>query len=233
MPSIISNKILLKILLKNLGGIMHIPDGFIPLWESGIFWLIALVFVSLSLKWASKEMNEKTVPLFAALAAGIFAIQAMNMPIPWGTSGHMVGAALTAIVFDSPWAGVLMLTLVLIVQGLFFADGGLIVMGANIFNMGIIGGFAGYYIFKALKKVNFHVGTFTAGWAATFLAAMGCTIQLAIAGTFPIDLGFQFMGLYHAVIGVIEGLVTAIVVGYLSSVRPDLVKGAKKVVANE
>jgi hypothetical protein len=103
---------------KNIkkGENMHIPDGFLPLWESGIFWLISLAFVAMSLKWASKEMDEKTVPLFAALAAGIFAIQAMNMPIPWGTSGHMVGSAMTAIIFDSPWAGVLMLTLVLIVK---------------------------------------------------------------------------------------------------------------------
>lgn len=216
-----------------MGEAMHIPDGFIPLWESGIFWVISLIFLSMSLRWASKEMNEKTVPLFTALAAGIFAIQAMNMPIPWGTSGHMVGAALTAIVFDSPWAAVLMLALVLIVQGLFFADGGLIVMGANIFNMGVVGGFVGYYLFKALKKTNFHAAVFVAGWAATFLAALACTVELAIAGTFPIDLGIQFMGLYHAVIGIIEGLMTAIVVGYLASARPDLVKSVKKVVSNE
>jgi cobalt/nickel transport system permease protein len=186
----------------------------------------------MSIKWASKEMNEKTVPLFAALAAGIFAIQAMNMPIPWGTSGHMVGSAMTAIIFDSPWAGVLMLTLVLIVQGLFFADGGLIVMGTNIFNMGIIGAFVGYYLFKSLKNINVTLAAFIAGWSGTFLAAVACAIELAIGGTFPIDKGLQYMGLYHAVIGVIEGVITAIVVSYLSSVRPDLVKGLNKVISH-
>ncbi|ABR53946.1 cobalamin (vitamin B12) biosynthesis CbiM protein [Methanococcus vannielii SB] len=212
---------------------MHIPDGFLPLWLSAVFWVISIIFVSFSLKWASKEMNEKTVPMFSALAAGIFAIQAMNMPIPWGTSGHMIGAALTAIVFNSPWAGVLMLALVLIVQGLFFADGGLIVMGANIFNMGVIGGFLGYYVFKALKKVNFHLSVFLSGWAATFFAAVFCTIQLAISGTFPIDLGLQFMGIYHAVIGIIEGIITLVVISYVSSVRPDLLKVSKKVITHE
>ncbi|MDK2988263.1 MAG: cobalt/nickel transport system permease protein [Methanothermococcus sp.] len=146
--------------------------------------------------------------------------------------GHMVGGALAAIIFDSPWAGVLLLTLVLIVQGLFFADGGLLVMGANIFNMGIIGGFIGYYVFKALKNTNTTVAAFAAGWASLFLSAIACAIELAICGTFPLDKGLQFMGLYHAVIGLIEGGITAIVVSYLSSVRPDLVKGLSKVMSH-
>ena len=211
---------------------MHIPDGFLPIWESIVFWLISLAFVAKSIMWAKSNLDEKSVPLFAALAAGIFAIQAMNMPIPWGTSGHMVGSAMTAIIFDSPWAGVLMLTLVLIVQGLFFADGGLLVMGANIFNMGIIGAFVGYYIFKSLKNTNVALASFIAGWSGTFLAAIACAIELAIGGTFPLDKGLQYMGLYHAVIGIIEGAITAIVISYLSSVRPDLVKGLSKVISH-
>ncbi|UXM85181.1 cobalt transporter CbiM [Methanococcus aeolicus] len=204
---------------------MHIPDGFLPIWEAGLLWLVSLVCIGLSLKWASKEMNEKTVPLFAAVAAGIFAIQAMNIPIPWGTSGHMGGAALASIIFDSPWAGVLMLALVLIVQGLFFADGGILAMGANVFNMGIIGAFVGYYVFKSLKKVNIAVAAFGAGWFALFLGAIVCAIEMAVAGTFPLDKGLQFMGLYHAAIGFIEGGITAVVIQYISSVRPDLIKG--------
>ena len=203
---------------------MHIQDGFLPIWESAIFWLISLAFVAKSIMWAKNNLDEKSVPLFAALAAGIFAIQAMNMPIPWGTSGHMVGSALTAMIFDSPRAGVLMLTLVLIVQGVFFADGGLLAMGANIFNMGIIGGFVGYYVFKALKNTNVILASFLGGWSATFIAAIVCAIELAIGGVFPLDKGLMYMGLYHFFIGIIEGVITAIVVGYLSSTRPDLVK---------
>lgn len=128
---------------------MHIPDGFIPFPQYLVYWIIAIVALYFSLQWANRDLKERQVPLFAVLAAGIFAIQAMNIPIPWGTSGHMVGAALVAIVFASPWAAVLLLSIVLILQGLIFGDGGVTALGANIFNMGIIGGFTGYYLFRA------------------------------------------------------------------------------------
>jgi len=203
---------------------LHIPDGFMPMWESILFWIISLIFISKSVLWAKQNLDEKAIPLFAVLGAGIFAAQALNMPIPWGTSGHLVGAALTSIVFDSPWAGVLMLTLILIVQGLFFADGGILAMGANIFNMGIIGGFVGYYVYKSLKSINSFVAAFAAGWAATFLAAIACAVEMAVAGTFPIEQGLMFMGLYHAVIGILEGIITAVVVEFLKSVKPETLK---------
>jgi cobalt/nickel transport system permease protein len=106
----------------------------------------------MAIRWAGKEMDDTKVPILAALAAGIFAIQALNIPIGMGTSGHMVGATLVAIIFASPWAGVLVLTLVLLVQGFVFADGGITTMGANILNMGVISGFVGYYTFSALMK---------------------------------------------------------------------------------
>src|SRR5690554_4075082 len=98
-------------------------------------------------------MGEEKVPLVAVLAAGIFAIQALDIPIPWGTSGHMVSAALAAIVLGSPYAGVFVLTLVLLVQNVIFGDGGITVMGANIVNMGVVGGFVGYYGYTAVKGV--------------------------------------------------------------------------------
>jgi len=132
---------------------MHIPDNFIPLPQAAVYWIIALVFIALSLRWARAKMQEEKVPLVAVLAAGIFAIQAVNIPIPWGTSGHMMGAALAAIVLGSPFAAVFVLTLVLIVQGVLFGDGGITVMGANIINMGVIGGFVGYYSYKGLRRV--------------------------------------------------------------------------------
>ncbi|HQJ38843.1 MAG TPA: cobalt transporter CbiM, partial [Methanoregulaceae archaeon] len=129
---------------------MHIPDAFIPLPQAAVYWIIALVFIALALRWARRELSEEKIPLVAILAAGIFAIQAVNVPIPWGTSGHMMGAALAAIVLGSPFAAVFILTLVLIVQGVLFGDGGLTVMGANIINMGVIGGFVGYYSYRGL-----------------------------------------------------------------------------------
>lgn len=201
---------------------MHIPDGFIPLWQCAIYWIIALVALGYSLKWARENLDERNIPLLAVLAAGIFAIQAMNIPIPWGTSGHMVGAALIAIIFVSPWAAVLVLSIVLILQGLIFGDGGMTALGANIVNMGIIGGFVGFYAYKILRGIGRIPAIFIAAWLSIFIAAIACAVEMAIAGTFPLVAGLIFMGLYHAVIGVIEGIITVVVILGIGNIRPDL-----------
>jgi len=201
---------------------LHIPDGFIPFPQYIIYWIIAIIALYFSVQWASTKLEERQIPLFAVLAAGIFAIMAMNVPIPWGTSGHMVGAALIAIIFASPWAAVLLLSIVLILQGLIFGDGGITALGANILNMGIIGGFVGYYLFKGTKGLGEIPAVFIASWASIFLAAIACAIEMWIAGTFPLGLGLQFMGLYHAVIGIIEGILTVVIVLAVQNVRPDL-----------
>ncbi len=133
---------------------MHIPDAFIPIWQGAIYWIIALVFVALALKWAKDEMNEEKLPLVAVLAAGIFALQSFNLPVSMGTSGHLVGGALAAIILGSPFAAIFILTLVLIVQGVLFGDGGITTMGANIINMGVIGGFVGFYSFKGIMRLT-------------------------------------------------------------------------------
>ncbi|RXE55518.1 cobalamin biosynthesis protein CbiM [Methanoculleus taiwanensis] len=205
---------------------MHIPDAFIPLTQAAVYWIVALIFIALSLRWARQSMGEEKVPLVAVLAAGIFAIQALNIPIPWGTSGHMVGAALAAIVLGSPFAAVFVLTLVLLVQGVIFGDGGITVMGANIVNMGVIGGFVGYYTYTALRGLtrNAYAAAFIAGWASLFVSAIACAFELAIAGTFPLELGLISMGLYHAVIGGIEGGITAIALYLIASARPDIME---------
>ncbi len=203
---------------------LHIPDSFIPLLQAAVYWVIALVFIALSLRWARAEMREEKVPLVAVLAAGIFAIQAVNVPIPWGTSGHMVGAALAAIVLGSPFAAVFVLTLVLIVQGVLFGDGGITVMGANIINMGVIGGFVGFYSYKGLNRAirNPYPAAFVAAWLSLFVSALACAVEMAIAGTFPLGLGLFSMGLYHAVIGVIEGAITTVALYLIVTARPDI-----------
>ncbi|HIH70770.1 MAG: cobalt/nickel transport system permease protein [Methanothermobacter sp.] len=201
---------------------MHIPDGFIPFPQYLVYWLIALVALYFSMQWAGRDLKERQIPLFAVLAAGIFAIQAMNIPIPWGTSGHMVGAALVAIIFASPWAAVLLLSIVLILQGLIFGDGGITALGANIFNIGVIGGFTGYYLFRALRSAGEIPAVIVASWASIFLAAIACAVEMWIAGTFPLVQGLWMMGLYHAVIGLIEAAITVVVVLAIQSSRPDL-----------
>jgi len=209
---------------------MHIPDAFIPIWQGAIYWIIALVFVALALKWAKNEMNEEKLPLVAVLAAGIFALQSFNLPISMGTSGHLVGGALAAIILGSPFAAVFILTMVLIVQGVLFGDGGLTTMGANIINMGVIGGFVGFYSFKGLMAAtkSMPVAGFVAAWLACFIPSLACAVEMFIAGTFPLKEGLIAMGLYHAAIGVIEGIVTVAAIFLITSVRPDLVDTGTK-----
>ena len=208
---------------------MHIPDGFIPLWQCVIYYVILAVALYISLKWARKNLDEKRVPLMAVLAAGIFAIMSMNVPIPWGTSGHMVGGALVALIFMAPEAAVIIFTLVLMVQGLFFGDGGLTCLGANVLNMGIIGGFVGLYSFKSLRKPIGKIPAIAvASWLSIFLAAEAVAVEMWLAGTFPLGMGLAFMGLYHSVIGIIEAILTVVVILALEKLRPDLLAWNRK-----
>ena len=210
---------------------MHIPDAFMPISQGIIYWAIALVFIALSLRWVRQEMDETKVPLIAVLAAGIFAVQAFNLPVAMGTSGHLVGGALAAIVLGSPWAAVFILSLVLIVQGVIFGDGGITTMGANILNMGVIGGFVGFYSYKGLMAAtrNMNISAFVAAWLACLIPALACAVEMWIAGTFPLALGLAGMGLYHAAIGIIEGGITVVALHLIASVRPDIVSVTKEV----
>lgn len=204
---------------------MHIPDAFIPIPQGVVYWLIALVFITLALRWARNEMSEEKIPLIAVLAAGIFALQSFNLPVSMGTSGHLVGGALAAIILGSPFAAVFILTLVLIVQGVLFGDGGITTMGANIINMGVIGGFVGFYTFKGLMAAtsNVNIAGFAAAWLACLIPALACAFEMYFAGTFPLREGLIAMGLYHALIGIIEGFVTVVAIKLIVTARPDIV----------
>lgn len=202
---------------------MHIPDGFISIPLCIILYVISIGLLYLSIKWSRDNLKEKYIPLLAVLAAAIFAIQSFNLPVPFGSSGHLLGAALVAIIFCSPYAAIIVLTLVLILQALFFGDGGLTTLGANILNMGVVGGFVGYYGFSMLQdKIGKYPSIFIAAWAGCFIAALVAAIEMALSGTFPLDLGLYWMGLYHAMIGIIEGIITVVIIKGIESVRPDL-----------
>jgi len=171
-------------------------------------------------------MNEEKLPLVAVLAAGIFALQSFNLPVSMGTSGHLVGGALAAIILGSPFAAIFILTMVLIVQGVLFGDGGITTMGANIINMGVIGGFVGFYSFKGILRMtkSMPVSAFVAAWLACLVPALAAAFEMFFAGTFPLAAGLITMGVYHAVIGILEGLVTIAAIYLITSVRPDLVE---------
>jgi len=204
---------------------MHIPDSFMPLTQGLVYWAIALIFIGLSLRWARKDMSEDRIPLVAVLAAGIFALQSFNLPVSMGTSGHLIGGALAAIVLGSPFAAVFILTLVLIVQGVVFGDGGITTMGANIINMGVIGGFVGFYSFKGLMVAtkSMNVSGFAAAWLACLIPALAAAVEMYLAGTFPLQEGLIAVGIYHALIGFIEGFVTIVAIRLILSARPDIV----------
>ncbi|MCU0628696.1 MAG: cobalt transporter CbiM [Methanoregulaceae archaeon] len=204
---------------------MHIPDAFIPIWQGAIYWIIALIFIALALRWAKNELNEEKLPLVAVLAAAIFAIQSFNLPVSMGTSGHLVGGALVAIILGSPFAAVFILTMVLIVQAVIFGDGGIVTLGANIINMGVIGGFVGFYTFKGLMAgtKSMPVSAFVAAWLACVIPALAASVELFLAGMFPLVEGMIAMGTYHALIGVIEGIITVAAIYLIMKARPDLV----------
>ncbi len=212
---------------------MHIPDAFIPIPQAAIYWVIALIFLVLAIRWAKNEMNEDKIPLVAVLAAGIFALQGFNLPVSMGTSGHLVGGALAAIVLGSPFAAIFILTLVLIIQGIIFGDGGITTMGANIINMGVIGGFVGYYTYQGVNTIikNPFISSGVAAWLACLIPSLACALEMFFAGTFPLVPGLMAMGIYHAAIGLIEGVVTAGIIYLLSKARPDLISSTIGAVA--
>ena len=208
---------------------MHVPDGFIPFWQCIIYYVILIIALYWAGKWAEKNLDERRIPLFGVLGAGIFAIMSMNIPIPFGTSGHMVGGALVAIIFCAPQAAVLIFTVVLLIQALLFGDGGITVLGANVLNMAIVGGGVGLYTFKGLRKIiGLYPSIGVGAWLGTVVSALACAIELAIAGTFPLIAGIASMVLYHVFIGIIEAVLTVIVIWAIKKFRPDLLEWGKK-----
>lgn len=207
---------------------MHIPDGFLDTktWVAAA--AVSGVTVAYATKKVQEEMGEKQIPLMGVAAAFIFAAQMLNFPVAGGTSGHLVGAALAAI-FLGPWAAAILMTTILIVQALLFADGGVTTLGANILNMGILAPFSAYWIYTSLKNLipghpGILVGTFTAAWFSVFISAAACALQLAASGIVPVTLVLPAMAGWHALIGIGEGLITVAVVTFVLGVRPDLFK---------
>ena len=211
---------------------MHIPDGFIDIPTSTAFAALAATGVALSLKGAKSTLDEKTAPLAGLTATFIFAVQMLNFPVAAGTSGHLLGGALAAILVG-PWVAMLVLTVVLLMQGLLFADGGLSAIGLNVFNMSVIGVWVGYGVFLLAKKVlprnksSITVAAFVAGIISVPAAAAGFVLQYAIGGTatFSVSAVLAAMVGTHILIGIGEGIISALAVGAVMASRSDLVYG--------
>ncbi|WP_330239181.1 energy-coupling factor ABC transporter permease [Streptomyces sp. NBC_00525] len=217
---------------------MHVPDGFINAPVSAVTGVVAAGAVAVSLKGARRELDERTAPLAGLVAAFIFAVQMLNFPVAAGTSGHLLGGALAAILVG-PYTGVLCISVVLLMQGILFADGGLTALGVNILDMGVVTVVVAYALFRGLLGVlprtrrSVTAASFVAALVSVPAAACAFTLLYWIGGTTDIPIGkvFTAMGGVHVLIGIGEALITALTVGAVVAVRPDLVHGARDLAA--
>ncbi len=213
--------------------LMHIPDGFLSLILSLILWIISIIVVSLAIKHYAKEKSSQKLPLMGVLAAAIFAGQMLNFNVAGGTSGHLLGAAIATILVG-PWEAILVMTSVVTVQAVIFQDGGLLALGANIFNMAVIGVSVSYAIYllvgKVIKKGKWALGIngFIAGWFSIFIAALAAALELAISGTSPANIAIPAMGSVHALIGIGEGLITLAVLMFITSTKKEMIENTSK-----
>jgi cobalt/nickel transport system permease protein len=208
---------------------MHIPDGFLSTAVSIVLWVLSITVIAVALRKTNQSLGERQVPLMGVLAAAIFAGQMLNFTVVGGTSGHLLGAALATILLG-PWAAVLVITTVFAVQALLFQDGGLLALGANIFNMAVIGVFVSYTIYNLLARLFKHqrwgmlVSGFAAAWSSVFLAALAVALQLSLSGTSPANLAIPAMAAVHALIGVGEGLITVGALAFIAAARKDILQ---------
>jgi cobalt/nickel transport system permease protein len=208
---------------------VHIPDGFLSAPVAVATGVVAVAAIAVAVKVTNRKMGEKQVPMMGVLAAFIFAAQMLNFPVAGGTSGHFLGAMLAAVLVG-PWATILIMSSVLAVQSLVFQDGGLLALGANITNMGVIAVFGSYYIYKGIDALFKHTkaatltGAGIGAWFSLVLAALACAAELSISGTSPWALTIAAMGGVHVLIGVGEGLITVAVLSLVMATRADLLK---------
>jgi cobalt/nickel transport system permease protein len=211
---------------------MHIPDGFLipPVW--GTLDVVSGAFLVCGLHQVGKRLEEKAIPLMGVLSAFVFAAQLVNLPIGGGVSAHFLGGALVGILLG-PWSGLTVMAVVLVVQCFLFQDGGLAALGANVFNMGILGSFAAYGLNRGLRRITpqgprslFWSG-FAVAWLTIVLSALSCASFLSLSGVVPWSFSLSLIGGVHAILGILEGLVTGTVLVSIARIRPDLLDRPK------
>ena len=212
------------------GSPMHAPDGFLSLPVALFLWLVTVVLLSVAVRKTRLQLGERQIPLMGVMAAFIFAAQMINFPVAGGTSGHMLGGALAAITLG-PWAGMLVMASVIGVQGLLFQDGGLLVMGANIFNMGLLTAALGSLYFAVSGNQNRSVRLLVVGliaWLSVMAGALATSFELWLSGTSPLQVVVPAMLGVHALIGIGEALISVAAVAFITQVRPDLLRSTAK-----
>ena len=209
---------------------MHIPDGFVSGTINSATAIVAVSTLAFSVTRVKQEFKDKdfAVPLLATLAAFVFAAQMLNFPIGGGTSGHFLGAV-TAAALLGPWSACIILSVVLVIQGLLFGDGGITALGGNIFNMGIIGGILAYPIMRGIRALlpagrnGYFISAAVASWVSVVLASSFCALELALSGTSPLQVAFLAMVGTHAIIGIGEAMIAVAVLTAVATARPDII----------
>jgi cobalt/nickel transport system permease protein len=214
---------------------MHIPDGLLDPITIVILWGVTIGFMVLAYFKISKLFkstdSDKMIPYIGVLAAVIFAFQFVNYPIPGGTSGHLIGGTLVAVILG-PWASLTVIFLILVIQSL-FGDGGITALGANTFNMGVICGIVGFYLvvfFVKLfnhtsmkKEIKVAIATAIGAYISVVLAAFLAGIEISVGGYFPIQVSVPAMVFWHLFIAIGEAVISALIVYYIYKVKPDLI----------
>lgn len=206
---------------------MHIPDGFLNVKTWAAAWFLSSCAMGYCIKQTTRLLKERMIPLMGVMSAFIFSAQMFNFPVIAGTSGHLLGGVLAAVLLG-PNPAAICLTCVLIVQCLVFQDGGLTALGANILNISFVGTFGGYSAYRIIRnfiggRKGIIVGAGVAGWFSVVLSSVACAIELGISGTAPFKVVLFAMSGVHALIGVIEAIITGLIVSFVLKVRPDLV----------
>lgn len=213
---------------------MHAPDGFLNAPTALVTAIISVVVVGLALRHSKEQLADRAIPLAGITAAFIFAAQMFNFPVAAGTTGHLLGGALAAILLG-PSVGVVVVTIVVVVQAFVFADGGITALGYNILNMAIVPAYGGYAAFRLFRKMfpaspGGVVGASgLAAWSSVVLSAMAFSIEWLFGASAPVafDDVFSAMVGVHVLVGIGEGLISALAVGAVLAARPDLIYGAR------
>lgn len=206
---------------------MHIPDGFLDAKTAAATGALALGGVAVAIRHVNRTLPRSKTPLMGLAAAFVFAAQMLNFPVAGGTSGHLLGGVLAAVLLG-PAAGAVVISAVLILQCFLFSDGGVLALGANVFNMAIVGTVGGYGIYALARRavMGLH-GQITAvvfaAWCSTLLASLACAGELVFSGTAPAGVVFPAMSGVHVLIGLGEALITALVILAIRKVRPEMV----------
>jgi cobalt/nickel transport system permease protein len=209
---------------------MHLPDGLLDLGTAGTTAALSASGIFAALRRLRDGLPRRKVPLMGLAAAFLFTAQMLNFPIAGGTSGHLVGAVLAAVLLG-PSAAMVVMTAVLLAQCFLFADGGLLALGANVLNMAIVAVLGGFAVYRALLRVlpgprGVLAAAAFASWCSTVLAAVSCAAELAWSGVTPWKLVFPAMASVYMLVGVGEAIITTLVIAALLKARPELVPGA-------